>query len=51
MLTAIWHMLRDGTFYRDLGPDHLGRRAGRSRAACLVKQLTALGYTVQLVAR
>ena len=25
-LTAAYHMLRDGTFYRDLGPDHFGRR-------------------------
>jgi len=22
ILTAAYHMLRDGTFYRDLGPDH-----------------------------
>ena len=47
ILTAAYHMLRDGTFYRDLGPDHFGRRAGSGRTARLVEQLTALGYTVQ----
>src|SRR5215217_3281617 len=47
MLTAIWHMLRDGTFFQDLGPDHFDRRAKGDRTARLVKQLTALGYSVQ----
>ena len=47
ILTAAYHMLRDGTFYRDLGPDHLSRRAKGDRTARLVKQLTALGYSVQ----
>src|SRR5215218_3789972 len=27
ILTAAYHMLRDGTFYQDLGPDHFSRRA------------------------
>jgi len=27
MLTAAYHMLRDGTFYQDLGPDHFRRAA------------------------
>jgi hypothetical protein len=40
-------MLRDGTFYRDLGPDHFGRRTRSNGTARLVRQLTALGYTVQ----
>ena len=47
ILTAAYHMLRDGTFYQDLGPDHFGRRAKGDRTARLVSQLTALGYTVQ----
>ena len=47
ILTAAYHMLRDGTFYQDLGPDHFSRRARSDRTACLVSQLTALGYTVQ----
>jgi hypothetical protein len=40
-------MLRDGTFYRDLGPDHFSRRTGSGSTARLVKRLTALGYSVQ----
>jgi hypothetical protein len=28
ILTAAYHMLRDGTFYQDLGPDHLSRAPG-----------------------
>ena len=47
ILTAAWHMLRDGTFYRDLGPDHFERRTGSTRIVRLVQRLTGLGYTVQ----
>ena len=48
ILTAAYHMLRDGTFWRDLGSDHFDRRAkGGDRTARLVKQITALGYSVQ----
>jgi transposase len=47
ILTAAYHMLRDGTFYQDLGHDHFSRRARSDRTVRLVSQLTALGYTVQ----
>src|SRR5215218_2243165 len=47
ILTAAYNMLRDGTFYQDLGPDHFGHRVRGDRTARLVKRLTALGYTVQ----
>ena len=47
ILTAAYHMLRDGTFYQDLGPDHFGHRGRGHRTARFVKQLTALGYIVQ----
>jgi transposase len=47
ILTAAYHMLRGGTFYQDLGPDHFDRRAKGGRTARLVKQLTALGYTIK----
>ena len=40
-------MLRDGTLYQDLGPDHFSRRTGSDGTARLVKQLTALGYTIK----
>src|ERR687898_973398 len=41
ILTAAYHMLRDGAFYQDLGPDHFHRRAGSNRTMRLVTQLTA----------
>jgi transposase len=47
ILTAAYHMLRDGTFYRDLGPDHFSRRTKGDRTVRLVRHLTALGYTIQ----
>src|SRR5205823_11779294 len=48
MLTSIYHMLKDGTFYRDLGPDHFDRRDKQAKSHHLVKQLARLGYDVQL---
>jgi transposase len=49
MLTAIWHMLRDGTFYQDLGADHFKRRSkGPRQTKRLVAQLESLGYKVEL---
>jgi len=48
MLTAIWHMLRDGTFYEDLGADHFKRRSAPNQAKHLVAKLEGLGYKVQL---
>jgi hypothetical protein len=44
-------MLRTGTVYQDLGPNHLGQRSQCDRTARLIRQLTALGYTVQLPAQ
>jgi transposase len=47
ILTAAYHMLRDGTFYQDLGPDHFSHRSRSDGTARPVRQLSALGYTVQ----
>jgi transposase len=47
ILTAAYHMLRDGTFYQDLGPDHFSRRTKGDRTVRLVRHLTTLGYTIQ----
>jgi transposase len=47
ILTAVWHMLRDGAYYQDLGPDHFSRQTASDRTARLVQHLTSLGYTVQ----
>ena len=48
MLTAIYHMLKDGTEHRDLGADHFHRRSTDAQAKRLVNQLTKLGFQVQL---
>jgi transposase len=48
ILTAAYHMLKDGTAYRDLGPDHYDRRAKEVQARRLVRRLADLGYAVEL---
>jgi transposase len=48
MLTAIYHMLKDGTEHRDLGADHFDRRSTALKANRLVAQLTKLGFEVQI---
>jgi transposase len=48
MLTAIYHMLKDGTFYQDLGPDHFNKRAKPAQTKRLVTRLENLGYAVQI---
>jgi transposase len=48
MLTAAYHIIRDGVEYQDLGADYF-QRQDRSRAAQrLVKRLGSLGYAVQI---
>jgi transposase len=48
ILTAIYHMLKDGTGHRDLGASHFDRRSIDAKAKRLVSQLTKLGFQVQL---
>ena len=48
MLTAVWHMLRDGTFYHDLGPDHFHRRTPEQQARHLAQQIAKLGFACSL---
>ena len=48
MLTAAYHMLKDGTFYDDLGPDHFDRRAKQAKANGLLAKLKRLGYDIQI---
>ena len=48
MLTAIYHMLKDGTEHRDLGADHFDRRPPEAKAKRLVGQLARLGFEVEL---
>jgi transposase len=48
ILTAIYHMLKDGTEHQDLGADHFDRRSTEIKTKRLVAQLAKLGYQVQL---
>ena len=48
MLTAIYHMLKDGTMYQDLGYNHFERRSTDQQKRRLVKRLADLGYAVEL---
>ena len=48
ILTAIYHMLKDGTFYQDLGPNHFDPRTKERQKNRLIKRLAELGYVVEL---
>jgi transposase len=48
MLTAIYHMLKNGADYEDLGADHFDRRSNQVKANRLVGQLAKLGFQVEL---
>jgi transposase len=48
ILTTVYHLLRDGTVYQDLGSNHFDR-LNRDRAAkSLVRRLQALGFDVDV---
>lgn len=49
MLTAAYHMLKNGMPYHDLGADHFKARNRTAYARRLVNNLKNLGYGVQLV--
>lgn len=48
MLTAIWHMLKNGVEYHDLGADHFARRDRTKAILRLVHRLNDLGCRVQI---
>jgi len=48
ILTAIYHMLKDGTMYQDLGPNHFDANANERQKNRLLKRLADLGYDVEL---
>jgi transposase len=50
ILTAVYHMLREGTFYHDLGADYFQRTDPARAARQLVRRLNTLGFEVQLTA-
>jgi transposase len=48
LLTAIYHILKDGTEHHDLGAAYFDRRPTEVKAHHLVARLKKLGFTVQL---
>jgi hypothetical protein len=48
ILTAIYHMLKDGTMYKDLGRNHFERRSTDQQKKRLIKRLADLGYAVEI---
>ena len=48
ILTAAYHMLKNGTLYEDLGPDHFDRRAQGKQVHRLINRLRNLGFAVQI---
>jgi hypothetical protein len=51
MLTAIWHMLRDGTFCQDLGAGHFHRRSPERQAQHLAQQIAKLGFACTITSQ
>ena len=48
ILTAVYHMLRDGTFYHDLGANHFDRGTAEARANRLVRRIANRGFACTL---
>jgi transposase len=48
ILTAVYHMLKEGKLYQDLGPNHFQRRNKDQQKHLLVKRLADLGYAAAL---
>jgi transposase len=48
ILTAVYHILKDGTEHHDLGAAYFDRRPVELKAGRLVARLKKLGFTVQL---
>jgi transposase len=48
ILTAAYHMLKDGTLYQDLGADHFKRRSKTTQTQRLINRLQHLGYAVDI---
>jgi transposase len=48
LLTTIYHMLKDGTQFQDLGATHFDRRSNELKAKRLITQLANLGFEAKL---
>ena len=47
ILTAVYHMLKEGVFYQDLGANYLVKRDAAGTVAKLARRIKELGYDVQ----
>ena len=47
-LRIIYHMLRDGTFYQNLGPDYRRARNPERDARSLANRIRSLGFVVEI---
>ncbi|MEO1610478.1 MAG: hypothetical protein AAFR90_14330 [Pseudomonadota bacterium] len=49
LLTCAYHMISNGTYYEELGPDHFEKRQSEGRRIKkLVDRFAALGYDVEI---
>lgn len=48
ILTAVYHILKNGTPYQDLGADHFQRRSKMTNTQRLIRRLEHLGYAVDI---
>lgn len=48
MLTAAWHMLKDGTEWHELGAAHFDRADAQKTANRLIRRLQQIGYVVHV---
>jgi transposase len=48
LLRVVYHMLKDGTFYQDLGPDYKRPRNATRAATTLANRIRALGFQVEI---
>jgi transposase len=51
ILTAAYHMLKDGTFYQEPGPGHFDKRRDDNHARRQLRRLADLGYDVEITPR
>jgi len=48
ILTAAYHMIKDGTFFHDLGTEHFDKRNKDGQTKRLIRRLAELGYNVTI---
>jgi hypothetical protein len=48
ILTAAYHVLRDGTFYQDMGPEHFRKASPEAQATRHARQIAKFGLTCSL---